>query len=90
NMLEDIRQRAKIVVAIYDKKQVLSKTQVWQGDSFKKLEESIGEENIIHLQNQMRIDAEPQTIEWLNNVIKNGLIGQVPEDSKYEIKVFKT
>lgn len=89
NMLTDIRQRAKIVVAIYDKKQVLSKTQVWQGDSFQELIDSIGEENIIHLHNQMRIDAEPQTIEWLNNVINKGLIDKVPEDGKYEIKVFK-
>ena len=68
---------------------MLSKTQVWQGDSFQKLVDSIGEKNIIHLHNQMRIDAEPQTIEWLNNVINKGLIDKVPEDGKYEIKVFK-
>lgn len=90
NMLEDIRLRAKIVVAVYDKKQVLSKTQVWENDSFEKLEESIGKDNIIHLRNQMRIDAEDQTIEWLNNVIKKNVIGKIPEDSKYEIKVFRT
>ena len=88
-MLEDIRLRAKIVVAVYDKKQVLSKTQVWENDSFEKLEESIGKDNIIHLRNQMRIDAEDQTIEWLNNVIKKNVIGKIPEDSKYEIKVFR-
>ncbi len=89
NMLVDIRQRAKIVVAIYDEKQVLSKTQIWEGDSFDKLKKGIGKENIIHLCKQMRIDAEDQTIKWLDNVIKKGLIGKVPEDNKYEIKVFK-
>ncbi|QNQ82276.1 DUF2075 domain-containing protein [Lactobacillus sp. PV037] len=88
NMLEDILKRAKIVMAVYDPKQVLSTTSVWEDGKLEELEQKIGPENIIYLHNQMRIDANPQTINWIENIINYGKIGKLPKDNKYEVKVF--
>ncbi|MGN1284339.1 MAG: DNA/RNA helicase domain-containing protein, partial [Candidatus Limosilactobacillus intestinavium] len=88
NMLLDILKRAKVVMAVFDPKQFLSTTSVWDGDSFEKLEKATGQENIIHLHNQMRINASPETIKWIRNLIDNGIIGKIPEDKKYSIKIF--
>ncbi|MBN3488398.1 DUF2075 domain-containing protein [Lactobacillus acidophilus] len=89
NMLKDIVKRAKVVMAVFDSKQVLSTTAVWTDNQFEELEKSIGENNIIHLRNQMRIDASPQTVSWIRNLVDNGIVGKIPKDPKYEIKIFK-
>lgn len=89
NMLKDIVKRAKVVMAVFDPKQILSTTAVWTDNQFEELEKSIGENNIIHLRNQMRIDASPQTVSWIRNLVDNGIVGKIPKDPKYEIKIFK-
>ncbi len=90
NMLEDILKRAKVVMAVYDPAQVLSIASVLEDEKFADLERKAGKENIIYLKNQMRIDASQATIDWLRNLIDNGIINKIPQDSKYQIKVFKT
>lgn len=89
NMLKDIVKRAKVVMAVFDPKQILTTTAVWTGDKFKELEESIGKGNIIHLHNQMRIEASPQTVKWIRDLVDKGIVGKIPKDPKYEIKIFK-
>lgn len=88
NMLKDIIKRAKVVMAVYDPKQVLSTTSVWEQGEFEALEKKIGPQNVISLHNQMRIDASEETIAWIENIINNGKIGKLPQDDKYEVKVF--
>lgn len=88
NMLKDIIKRAKVVMAVYDPKQVLSTTSVWEQGEFEALEKKIGPQNVINLHNQMRIDASAETIDWIENIINNGKIGRLPQDDKYEVKVF--
>lgn len=90
NMLEDILKRAKVVMAVYDPAQVLSTASVLEETEFADLERKTGKENIIYLKNQMRIDASQATIDWLRNLIDNGIINKIPQDSKYQIKIFKT
>lgn len=90
NMLEDILKRAKVVMAVYDPAQVLSIASVLEDEKFADLERKAGKENVIYLKNQMRIDASQATIDWLRNLIDNGIINKIPQDSKYQIKVFKT
>ncbi|QDD70402.1 ATP-dependent exonuclease [Lactobacillus amylovorus] len=90
NMLKDIVKRAKVVMAVFDPKQVLSTSAVWTGNKFKELEKSIGEKNIIHLHNQMRIDASPQTVKWIRDLVDKGIVGKIPKDPTYEIKIFKS
>ena len=87
-MLLDIMKRAKVVMAVFDPKQILSTASVWDGDAFKILEDKTGKENIVRLHNQMRIDASSETVKWIRNLIDYGKIGKIPEDEKYSIKIF--
>lgn len=88
NMLKDILKRAKVVMAVYDPAQVLSIASVWDQKEFAEMEKKAGEENIIRLHNQMRIDASQETINWIHDLVYKGVIGKIPKDDKYEIKVF--
>ena len=88
NMLKDIIKRAKVVMAVFDPKQILSTEAIWDDEEFSLLEQYAGKDNIIHLHNQMRIDASKATVDWIQDIIDKGIIGKIPKDDKYKIKIF--
>lgn len=92
NHLADIISRAKIVVTVFDKNQILSRTQIWEEDTLQQIIESSQQnDNYIRLLNQMRIHADKQTIHWIRNLVDNRTIENIPKDSLgYEIKVFES
>ncbi len=92
NHLADIISRAKIVVTVFDKNQILSRTQIWEEDTLQQIiETSQQNDNYIRLFNQMRIHADKQTIHWIRNLVDNRKIDNIPKDSLgYEIKVFES
>ncbi|MCD8904041.1 DUF2075 domain-containing protein [Staphylococcus chromogenes] len=92
NHLADIISRAKVVVTVFDKNQILSRTQIWEEDTLQQIIESSQQnDNYIRLLNQMRIHADKQTIHWIRNLVDNRTIENIPKDSLgYEIKVFES
>ncbi|WP_145386571.1 DUF2075 domain-containing protein [Staphylococcus capitis] len=90
--LKDIRERAKIVVAVFDEKQILSREQVWEYNTLNELmNESKEQNNHIFLKNQLRINGGIETINWIRKLIDTQTVENIPIDSKgYEIKVFDT
>lgn len=92
NHLADIISRAKVIVTVFDKNQILSRTQIWEEDSLQQIIESSQQnDNYIRLLNQMRIHADKQTIHWIRNLVDNRTIENIPKDSLgYEIKVFES
>ncbi len=90
NQLQDIIDRAKVVVAVYDENQILSREQYMDSEDMHRLvlEASI-EGNYIKLHNQMRINANKQTVEWIRGLIDKKTVFNIPEDDKYDLKVFK-
>lgn len=92
NHLADIISRAKIVVTVFDKNQILSRTQIWEEDTLQQIiETSQQNDNYIRLLNQMRIHADKQTIHWIRNLVDNRKIDNILKDSLgYEIKVFES
>jgi DUF2075 family protein len=88
NMLQSILKRAKVVVAVFDPMQVLSVESVWNTKKLEWLDQRAGENNIITLKKQMRIQASQSTVNWLNELIHQDVITPLPKDSKYEVKVF--
>lgn len=91
NQLFDLLDRAKVVVAVFDKNQILSREQIWEEQFYEKMEE-IAQKNdgIIDLHNQMRIDASEATVRWIRNFIDERTIYQIPKDNKYELKIAKS
>ena len=87
NMLKDLLERAKVVVAVFDERQVLAGNQYWEEEQLKSLKEDA--DHRIHLTNQMRMDAASETVKWIRNLIEKGEVGRIPVDSRgYDIKVF--
>ena len=91
NQLHDLLERARVVIAVFDANQILTTEQYWEEDELRKIK-AMSEENgnYIFLTNQMRIDAEEQTIDWIRRLIDEQTVLNIPKDEKgYEIKVFE-
>lgn len=90
NQLKDIIDRAKVVVVMFDEDQILTTEQYWE---YEKLQEyrdkAIKNNNYIKLENQLRMHASEEVIEWINSFTKDGIIKSLPDDlGSYDIKVF--
>ncbi|WP_436966029.1 DUF2075 domain-containing protein [Staphylococcus shinii] len=92
NHLNDLLKRAKVVVIVFDLKQVLRTEQIWELDKLNYyFDYAKNKNNHIILKNQMRINSDESTNNWIRNLIDNQVINNIPFDSKgYEIKVFDT
>lgn len=92
NQLNDLLERARVVVAIFDRNQILSREQFWEKeDLLEKLHEANLNHNYLRLNNQLRINADQNTVNWIRRLIDKQKIDNIPKDSKgYEIKIFDT
>ncbi|MCE5097192.1 DUF2075 domain-containing protein [Staphylococcus devriesei] len=92
NHLEDLLERAKVVVIVFDLKQVLTTEQIWEQDKLEHyFEKAKSKNNHVALRNQMRINSDEKTINWIRNLIDYQTIDHIPYDEKgYEIKIFDT
>lgn len=92
NQLEDILKRARVVVVMFDEDQILTTEQYWEDELLEKYKNiAIKNGNYIKLENQLRMHANEDVIEWINTFTKEGIIRQLPADlGDYEIKIFDT
>lgn len=92
NQMRDILDRARMVVAVYDKKQILETSQYWEPDLF---DEVFGQYDVhIELKNQMRMDAAPATVNWVRSIVDDRLIRPFPvpagtrDSHGYDLRIF--
>ncbi|MDN8624456.1 DUF2075 domain-containing protein [Corynebacterium kroppenstedtii] len=87
--LVDLLKVARVVVAVFDQDQILS-TKQWRKKE--EIERYLKDpsNDLIRLQNQLRINANDDTLTWLRNFIDNGDIGPIPEDEDYDLQIFDT
>ncbi|MBM9560635.1 DUF2075 domain-containing protein [Limosilactobacillus fermentum] len=89
NQLEDLRKLGKVVVIIFDQHQVLRSQQIVEAAQLQRMVgEALKSDNLIELKNQLRIDANESTIQWVRDLVDRQKVGKLQPDSKYEIKVF--
>lgn len=89
NHLKDLLAQSKVVVLVYDDKQIMNKSQIWTDNTFLELEHEANlAGNLIELRNQMRINANPATIDWIRSIIDEGEIKKLKKDTQYDIKCF--
>lgn len=91
NQLKDLLKRAKVVVAVFDRNQILSREQYWEEQELEEIfHEANLKNNYIHLNNQLRINADEETIHWIRHFIDHREILNIPEDTKkYDIQIFE-
>ncbi|AMG62238.1 DUF2075 domain-containing protein [Staphylococcus lugdunensis] len=92
NHLNDLLDRARVVVIVFDLKQVLTTEQIWEEDKINHyFNRAKDKNNHITLRNQMRINSDQETVNWIRNIVDNQTVNNIPYDSKgYEIKIFDT
>ena len=92
NQLEDILNRARVVVVMFDEDQILTTEQYWEDELLEEYKsKAINNENYIKLENQLRMHANEDVIEWINSFTKEGIVKQLPYDlGDYDIQIFDT
>ncbi|GAF37578.1 DUF2075 domain-containing protein [Lentilactobacillus farraginis] len=89
NQLDDILNRSRVTIAVFDKKQILKTEEYLDSDQIRRMEERARKQNdLIMLTNQLRINAEPQTVHWIKNLIDKRVVTNIPSDKKYDLRVF--
>ncbi len=93
NQLKDLIDRAHVVIAVFDEKQIMAANQYWDNTDRQWLEEKTTKQ--IMLRDQMRIDSTPTTYSWLRTLIDRGVVGELnlngdhADDQGYEVRVFE-
>lgn len=89
NQLRDLLERARVVVAVFDPNQVLSTEQYWEEEAFLELQHQANlNDNLIQLSNQMRINANEDTVQWIRNLIDYQIVNPIPKDKNYDLRIF--
>lgn len=89
NQLMDLLLRARVVIAVFDKHQVLRTNGYWEEQQLQKIEKLAGK-NIINLKQQMRMQASPRTISWVDSLVHEHKVLPIPKDRQYEIRIFNS
>ncbi len=91
NQLQDILDRAKVTVAMFDENQILTTEQVWETQILEKYRSKAREAgNHIILRKQLRMQADAATIQWIDSFTKDRRILRIPDSRNYSIRIFET
>ncbi len=90
NQLKDIIDRAKVVVVMFDEDQILTTEQYWEYELLQEYRnKAIKNKNYIKLENQLRMNANKEVIDWINSFTKQRIIKNMPKNlGNYDIKIF--
>lgn len=90
NQLQDIIERARVTVVIFDEYQILTTEQFWEAQILEKYrKQAEATNNHIILDKQLRMQAGPETMDWIDSFTKRNEIKKLPETvDGYTIKVF--
>ena len=91
NQLQDIIDRARVTVIMFDEYQVLTTEEYWEPFILERYKQmSKRQNNYISLSHQLRMDCSPSTMKWINDFVLKKKIGPFTPDSKYVVKSFAT
>lgn len=77
--LDDIVKRAKVVVIVFDENQILRMDQYWEKQMIDRYRnKAIEQRNHITLTKQLRMQADDETLEWIDAFTKKQIINKIP------------
>ena len=90
NQLKDIIERARVTVVMFDENQILTTEQFWEAQILERYRNLAKEsDNYIVLDKQLRMQADPATVDWIDAFTKRGELKKIPETfGGYTIEVF--
>ncbi|SER01263.1 DUF2075 domain-containing protein [Piscibacillus halophilus] len=88
NQLDEIIKRSNITIVIFDPKQVLKIKSYWNDRLLQEITNQYKAETL-RLTDQFRMNASPEVIEWVDNLISKRLT-PIPKNDRndYELKIF--
>lgn len=87
--LEEIMKRAKITVLMFDENQVINSQEYWEYEILNKYRTMAKQDCCyIKLNNQMRMQTDEKTKDWIDSFTYDGIIKDIPKSKDYEIKIF--
>lgn len=88
NQLDDIVKKAKVIIIVFDENQILRMDQYWENQMIVKYRnKAIEQNNYFVLTEQLRINADEETLEWIDSFTKDQIINKIPHHD-YEIRIF--
>lgn len=90
NQLQAIMKYAKVIVVMFDEKQIMNAEQYLSKEEIESyINLAKSNDSYIELREQMRITASKEVTNWLKNIYINGKINKLSNNRKgYDIKVF--
>lgn len=90
NQLQDIIERARVTVVMFDEYQILTTEQFWEAQILEKYRnQAKATNNYIILDKQLRMQAGSETMDWIDAFTKRQELKKLPQTSDgYTIKVF--
>ena len=91
NQLQDIIERSRVTVVMFDENQILTTEQFWEAQILEHYREQAKTfDNYVVLENQLRMHADSETMDWIDSFTKDGVLKKIPvSTSGYAIKVFE-
>lgn len=89
NQLHEIINHSKIVIAVYDDKQVLKMKSFWNEEKLQSIIKDVNTEPTYKLTNQFRMKASSAVINWIDNFVEKK-ITEIPSDPKYDFRIFES
>lgn len=92
NQLQDIVDRARVTVVMFDENQILTTEQYWEAQILDKYRKQAKQtDNYFELKNQLRIRASKDIISWIDRFTKEKELLSIPANTGgYEIQIFDT
>ena len=89
NQLNDIMDRARVTVVMFDENQILTTEQFWEAQILEQYRNQAKlEENHIVLKKQLRMQADPATMDWIDSFTKERRVKKIPNKfGGYAIKI---
>ena len=91
NQLQDIIDRARVTVVMFDENQILTTEQYWESQILNSFRDKAKKaNNYFELKNQLRIKGSKDAIGWIDAFTKEQRISKIPSDlGGYDIEIFE-
>lgn len=91
NQLEDVINRSRVTVVMFDEYQVLNSEEYWEPAILEEIK-SIAhrQHSYIGLSQQLRMRCSLSTRQWLDDFVLNNRLSEFTKDNEYEVKSFNS
>lgn len=90
--ISELLKIAKVLVLVFDPNQVVMGKSLWNDDMLDKIKARLPKQNVLELrlEKQMRMQASPNQIAWIEDIVQGRHLRKfpIPDKKGYEIKVF--